>query len=95
MEITKQNVEMYIILVGKTERDRGKDELSKDINDRLKSVPNVERLEMSFGGQGGSAPVQLQVIGEELETAEKVAKEVETMLTSVHGVQNVRNDFSE
>lgn len=94
-EITKRNVEMYIILVGKTERNRGKDELSKDINSRLQSIPNVDRLEMSFGGQGGSTPVQLQVIGEELDTAENVTKEVERMLTSIPGVQNVRNDFSE
>jgi multidrug efflux pump subunit AcrB len=95
LEMTKRNVEIYINLVGKAERDRGKDELSQDINNRLKGIKGVEQMEMSFGGQGGSAPVQLQVVGKELETAEKVTKDVEQMLAGIPGLQNVRNDFSE
>ncbi|NGQ97315.1 efflux RND transporter permease subunit [Brevibacillus sp. SYP-B805] len=93
--MTKRDVEMYITLKSKKERSRDKDELTKEINSRLKENKLVDRLQMSFGGQGGSAPVQLQVVGDELPVAEALTKDVENMLSSIPGVTNVRNDFSE
>ncbi|MGE5701837.1 MAG: efflux RND transporter permease subunit, partial [Clostridia bacterium] len=95
VEVNKNNVMLYISLKGKAERDRGKDELSLDVNARLKAVEGVERLETNFGGSGGAAAIELKVIGKELETASKVTADVEQMLSTIPGVQNTRNDFKD
>jgi|GEM_PF-642797 len=94
LEVNKSNTVMYIELVGKSERSRDKDELTKDINERLKSVKGIDRVELNFG-QGSSAPVQLNIKGKDLETASEVTAEVEKMLQTIPGVTNIRNDFSQ
>lgn len=95
VEVNKNNVSLYISLHGKAERDRNKDELSKEVNDRLKSIQGIERIETTFGGRGGAAPIELQVIGKELDAASKLTNEVEQMLVSIPGVVNTRNDFKD
>lgn len=95
LNVNKQSVTLILSLKRKTEREHGKDELSLDLNNRLKSIKDVDRIETNFGGQGGAAAVQLQVVGKELATASKVTSEVEKMLSSIPGVVNTRNDFSE
>ncbi len=96
LTVNKSTTSLAISLVGKSERKRSKDELIIDINNRLNAIEGVERIETSFGGGGGSgAPVQLHVIGKEIETTNKLTAEVEKMLASIPGVTNTRNDFKE
>lgn len=95
VDVNKKNVTLVLSLKGKTERVHSKDELSLDLNNRLKAIKDVDRIETNFGGSGGAAAVQLQVVGKELEPAAKVTADVEHMLTTIPGVVNTRNDFSE
>ncbi|MGG1250947.1 efflux RND transporter permease subunit [Brevibacillus agri] len=87
--------EIFISLVPKSERTRDKELLTADINDRLNSIPGIESISMTFGQQGASAPIQLDIIGDDMEQMRKIATDVEGMLSTVPGLTNIRNDFKE
>lgn len=91
----KNSAEIYIKLVGKSKRDRDKEALTKDINDRLNGIEGIERISAEFGGKGQGTPIQLNVVGDDLETASQITGDVETMLKSIPGVVNIRNDFQQ
>lgn len=83
------------MLKGKKERQQGKDELTLEINERLQAIQGIESITTSFGSQGGAAPVQLDITGEDMEKMRQIAGEVEGMLATIPGVSNIRNDFKE
>lgn len=91
----KSSSEIFILLKGKKERERGKEELTQEINERLKSVPGIENITTAFGGQGTQAPIQLDIKGDDMDQMAGIAKEVEAMLASIEGVNNIRNDLEE
>lgn len=92
---SKESSEIFISLKPKSQRERDKDALTLDINEKLKSIPEVESIATSFGSQGASAPIQLDIVGEEMEPMSKLATEVEGMLATIPGLDNIRNDFKE
>lgn len=93
--VEKNQAEFFIQLVGKKERNRGKEELSKDISDRLNKISGVDRISMAFGGQSEKPPVQLDIKGKDLETARQLTADVEKMLATIPGITNIHNDFKE
>lgn len=92
---SKENAELFLMLKGKKERQYGKDELTLEINERLQAIQGIESITTSFGSQGGAAPVQLDITGEDMEKMRQIAGEVEGMLATIPGVSNIRNDFKE
>jgi len=91
----KSSSEIFILLKGKRERDRGKEELTQEINERLKSVSGIENITTAFGGQGTQAPIQLDIKGDDMDQMAGIARDVEAMLASIQGVNNIRNDLQE
>ncbi|MEJ8544806.1 efflux RND transporter permease subunit [Brevibacillus borstelensis] len=91
----KEQAELFLMLKGKKERQHGKDELTLELNQRLQAIPGIERITTSFGSQGGDAPVQLDITGEDMEKMRQIAGEVEGMLATIPGLSNIRNDFKE
>jgi multidrug efflux pump subunit AcrB len=91
----KEKTELFISLKGKKERERDKEALTQDINDRLKAIPGIESISTAFGGQGNEPPVQLDIVGEDMEKMRQLAGDVEAMLATIPGVTNIRNDFKE
>ncbi|USG63453.1 efflux RND transporter permease subunit [Brevibacillus ruminantium] len=91
----KEQAELFLMLKGKKERVRGKDEMTMEINNRLQSVQGVESVTMSFGSQGGNAPVQLDITGDDMEKMRLIAGDVEGMLETIPGLTNIRNDYKE
>lgn len=92
---SKNSSEIFISLKGKKERSRDKEALTMDINERLKAIEGTESIATAFGGQGTEAPIQLDIKGDDLEQMAGISKEVEAMLASIQGVNNIRNDFQE
>ena len=92
---SKSDSDIFISLVPKSQRNRTKEALTADINERLNAIPGIESISMSFGQQGGSAPVQLNITGDDMEQMRKIATELEGMLSTINGVTNIRNDFKE
>ncbi|MDF2681966.1 MAG: AcrB/AcrD/AcrF family protein, partial [Brevibacillus sp.] len=92
---SKENSEIFISLRPKSERERDKETLTADINERLKAIPGIESIATNFGGQGTDAPIQLDIVGDDLEQMRKIATDVEGMLATIPGVDNIRNDFKE
>ncbi|MGG4442239.1 efflux RND transporter permease subunit [Brevibacillus fortis] len=89
----KETVELNITLVTKSQRTQEKEEFMQEVNGRLNAIDGVERTSMTFGFSGKSAPIELQVAGEDLEVSRSVSAKVEEMLGSIPGVINIRNDF--
>ncbi|CFJ30167.1 efflux RND transporter permease subunit [Brevibacillus sp. AY1] len=92
---SKSSSEIFISLKGKKERSRDKEALTFDINERLKAIEGTESITTAFGGQGTEAPIQLDIKGDDMEQMASISKEVEAMLASIQGVNNIRNDFQE
>ncbi|MGG4446855.1 efflux RND transporter permease subunit [Brevibacillus porteri] len=89
----KETVELNITLVTKSQRTQEKEEFMQEVNGRLNAIDGVERTSLTFGFSGESAPIELQVTGEDLEVSRSVSTKVEEMLGSIPGVVNIRNDF--
>ncbi|WP_429841958.1 efflux RND transporter permease subunit [Brevibacillus sp. FIR094] len=89
----KETVELNITVVTKSQRTQEKEEFMQEINGRLNAVDGVERTSLTFGFSGESAPIELQVAGEDLEVSRSISTKVEEMLGSIPGVVNIRNDF--
>ncbi|KMZ40609.1 MULTISPECIES: efflux RND transporter permease subunit [Bacillales] len=89
----KETVELNITLVTKSQRTREKEEFMQEVNGRLNAIDGVEQTSMTFGFSGKSAPIELQVAGEDLEVSRSISAKVEEMLAEIPGVVNIRNDF--
>ncbi|WJQ79189.1 efflux RND transporter permease subunit [Brevibacillus brevis] len=89
----KETVELNITLVTKSQRTQEKEEFMQEVNGRLNAIDGVEQTSMTFGFSGKSAPIELQVAGEDLEVSRAISAKVEEMLASIPGVVNIRNDF--
>ncbi|MBY0087652.1 efflux RND transporter permease subunit [Brevibacillus brevis] len=89
----KETVELNITLVTKSQRTQEKEEFMQEVNGRLNAIDGVEQTSMTFGFSGKSAPIELQVAGEDLEVSRSISAKVEEMLASIPGVVNIRNDF--
>ncbi|BAH44230.1 putative efflux system [Brevibacillus brevis NBRC 100599] len=89
----KETVELNITLVTKSQRTQEKEEFMQEVNGRLNAIDGVEQTSMTFGFSGKSAPIELQVAGEDLEVSRAIFAKVEEMLASIPGVVNIRNDF--
>ncbi|KMZ41153.1 MULTISPECIES: efflux RND transporter permease subunit [Bacillales] len=92
---SKEEATLFISLIPKGDRTRDKDALNEDINKRLNATPGIDSVSMSFGQQGGSGPIQLDVYGDDMEVMRKVATDLEAMLGTINGLTNIRNDFKE
>lgn len=92
---SEEMAQFYISLVGKKQRQHSKEELTKEINERLSHVTYVERVSTVFGGSGEEAPIQINIIGEDMETSRSIAGDIEKLLATVPGVVNIRNDFDQ
>lgn len=89
----KETVDLNITLVTKSQRTQEKEAFMHEVNGRLNAIDGVERTSMTFGFSGQSAPIELQVAGEDLEVSRSISAKVEEMLASIPGVVNIRNDF--
>ncbi|MED1943683.1 MULTISPECIES: efflux RND transporter permease subunit [Brevibacillus] len=89
----KETVELNITLVTKSQRTQEKEAFMQEVNGRLNAIDGVEQTSMTFGFSGQSAPIELQVAGEDLEVSRSISAKVEEMLASIPGVVNIRNDF--
>ncbi|WP_139489109.1 efflux RND transporter permease subunit [Brevibacillus dissolubilis] len=90
----KEELSLFITLVPKTERERGKKEVQELIQDTLATIPGTEKA--SAAGQSASdAPVAVAIKGKDLAVANQLTKDVEQLLLTIPGVTNPTNDFSE
>ncbi|CAI8774357.1 Cation/multidrug efflux pump [Brevibacillus sp. IT-7CA2] len=89
----KETVELNITLVTKSQRTQEKEEFMQEVNGRLNAIDGVEQTSMTFGFSGKSAPIELQIAGEDLEVSRSISTKIEEMLGSIPGVVNIRNDF--
>lgn len=82
-----------------TQRSRSVSELVRDLDPILSAMPDIEvkyklhetALEGVMGGQ--EAPIQVEVVGENLDILARITKELQTRIEDLPSVYNVRTSF--
>lgn len=95
IEANKERIQLHMMMKPKKEQERSKDEVMQDINQKLNTLKYVDRVEVGFGGGADNTPVQMEVVGKDMEEIRRLAGRVEQMLAGVPGVVNPRSDFEE
>lgn len=89
------NVRFDIMLKGKQEKKRPKEEILLDINQKLTAIAGVERVQVGFGNDQNKTPIQLEIKGRDTDVITKISKQLEQLLVTIPGVKNPRNDTNE
>lgn len=91
------NANVQVSLVPASERKRSVFEIMNDVRPKLLSLPGAE-IYISPGGFlrfllnfGSSAPIDVMILGYDLETSDKLAQKVFEIVKSVPGTTDVRN----
>ncbi|HOT26625.1 MAG TPA: efflux RND transporter permease subunit [Candidatus Ozemobacteraceae bacterium] len=89
--------EMRIPLVGKDKRTRSSARIAVDLRSVLADIPGVRiRTREGTGmflmrmGAGSADKVQVQIRGNDLDTADRLAKRVERLLAGIDGISDIR-----
>lgn len=91
------NANVQVSLIPASERKRSVFEIMNDVRPKLQSLPGAE-IFISPGGFlrfllnfGSSAPIDVMILGYDLETSDKLAQKVFDIVKSVPGTTDVRN----
>jgi len=89
---SNNSAELNIALVPKEERIRSTDEVSQEIKDKVGDIPGVKVRVNPIGifGTANQSPIQLGVIGNDLDSVRAAANRVADMLRSIPGTADVR-----
>ncbi|KGK88194.1 efflux RND transporter permease subunit [Clostridium sp. HMP27] len=91
----KASAEIMVNLVTKNERKKTQSELALQVRDFGKKMTGVDfTVTESQSGGGSSKPVSISIKGNDQETLEALAKEVEKMVRTVPGVIDISNSSS-
>ncbi|ATW26595.1 efflux RND transporter permease subunit [Candidatus Formimonas warabiya] len=91
----KGNATIHIITKDKKEKKRSREEILENINANLAALHDVERFEVGFGGGANNTPVELEIVGKDMEVIRQLDDQVQQMLKTVPNVRNPRSDFEE
>jgi len=82
---------MTIRLVKSTERKRSTEEVAEVLRPKLAAIPGIDiklSLEQGMGGMGGSAPIQVEIQGHDLEVSRNLGRRVSDLIASVKGARD-------
>jgi len=88
-------ITMYLT-IGKTEESKFR--IVDELNKKVGEVPGIERVKFSvmggmFGGDGegvfGGAPIEVEIIGDNLEAADSLAEVLKESLVTVEGISSI------
>jgi HAE1 family hydrophobic/amphiphilic exporter-1 len=94
--------EITIRLVPRTERTRSNEQISMDLRRQLSGLPGVVVRARASGGQQmrgmgnqGGGRLSVEIMGHDLDTSSRVARDVKTLLDSTPGVADSRMEREE
>ncbi|AOY75542.1 efflux RND transporter permease subunit [Clostridium formicaceticum] len=89
---------MTVMLVGLSQRNRSADEVADEIRSLVRDIAGAEISVSSADGMamgGASAPIEIKVKGDDLETLEEITEDFRRMIAQVEGTRDVKTSFSE
>ncbi|ATW25954.1 efflux RND transporter permease subunit [Candidatus Formimonas warabiya] len=95
---TPEVSQMRVMLVPKAERQRSADQVADDIRQRIQEIPGADisvTVSDSTGGGGqSSAPVSIQIRGDDLDVLKSMAEEIVDVVKSVPGTREVESSIT-
>lgn len=88
-----ENASIAVTLKPLSERERGTNEIADEIWAKVQDIPGAEisvsGVDASAMMGHGMAPIQVRVVGDDLEVLTEIAKQVQTVMESVPGTREV------
>ncbi len=88
--------EVNIDLVSAADRSRSDREIMKELRQKIGGVSGIVSLNLSRpqAGPPTGNPVEIRILGPRLEVLEELGEKLKTELASIHGVVDIRDDFT-
>ncbi len=85
-----------IMLVDQSERDRSSEKIAQSLREKFRRIPGAMITVFSGGiisrviTMGADEPIDVEIVGYDLETGNSLAKQVEAMLREVQGITDIQ-----
>src|SRR4051794_27751824 len=92
-----RNGQIVVQLVEKVNRQRSVFQVMQDVRRVQARIPSMQvraQVQSPLIGGGGSVPINLRLLGDNIKTLEQLAEQVETMVRNTPGTVDIRNDAS-
>ncbi|KRT77208.1 MAG: odulation protein NolG [Armatimonadetes bacterium CSP1-3] len=87
--VGSQQAQLFVNLVDRGKRQRSVDEVMEDVRARTREIPGATIKVGAQGVTGGEAPVQVEIRGPDSRILERLARQVEEIVTNTSGTTNV------
>jgi len=87
--VGSQQAQLFVNLVDRGKRQRSVDEVMEDARARTRDIPGATIKVGAQGVTGGEAPVQVEIRGPDSRVLERLARQVEEIVTNTPGTTNV------
>ena len=87
--VGSQQAQLFVNLVDRGKRQRSVDEVMEDARARTRDIPGATIKVGAQGVTGGEAPVQVEIRGPDSRILERLARQVEEIVTNTSGTTNV------
>ena len=98
-ETSSDSGQVYFELVDKGERSTSSDDMAEQLRQLVRGIPGADIQVSATGpaseGQGMGAPVQVDIVGDDLDTLALLADEVVKQVEAVPGTRQVVNNLAE
>src|SRR5579875_2657108 len=92
---TDRNGQITVQLVERSKRQRSVFEVMQDVRRLARNIPGLTvraNVQQTLIGAGGSVPINIRLLGDNIVTLRELAAQVEQIVRSVPGTTDVRND---
>lgn len=91
--VKAERCNIFVKLVGKHDRDKSLDELSKDMRKKLNSIPGVKVIINQQAGLNDGAAVQFRLLGDDLNQLQIYGEQAQKIMESIPGTVDVSSSY--
>lgn len=91
--VGKNNAQIYVKLVSHKLRQRSQIELQKPFRERLSRIGGIEIAVGTPGGLGGGKPIQVSVLGADIEVLNRIANDIKQKMANINGMVDISSSL--